>query len=65
MENCNGLVVASEASQATDRAERKAAIKMAQTLQGVAFKNLGADKIYAIRDFVANLRISGITPHVV
>ena len=64
MENRNGLVVASEVSQATGRAEREAAIRMARSLKGAYQKTLGADKGYDTREFVADLRISGITPHV-
>jgi IS5 family transposase len=64
MENRNGLVVASEVSQATGRAERVAALRMARSLKGAHQKTLGADKGYDTREFVADLRISGITPHV-
>jgi IS5 family transposase len=65
MENRNGLVVASEVSQATGRAERDSALRMARSLKGAHQKTLGADKGYDTREFVADLRISGITPHVV
>jgi hypothetical protein len=64
MENRNGLVVASEVSQANGTAEREAALRMAHSLRGAHQKTLGADKGYDTRDFVADLRISGITPHV-
>jgi IS5 family transposase len=64
MENRNGLVVASEVSQANGTAEREAALRMANSLRGAHPKTLGADKGYDTRDFVADLRISGITPHV-
>ena len=64
MENHNGLVVASEDSQANGRAERDAALRMARSLRGAQQKTLGADKGYDTREFVAHLRISGITPHV-
>lgn len=64
MENRNGLVVASEVSQATGKAERDAALRMARSLRGAHQKTLGADKGYDTREFVADLRISGITPHV-
>ena len=64
MENRNGLVVASEVSQATGKAERDAALRMARSLSGAHQKTLGADKGYDTRDFVADLRISGITAHV-
>ena len=65
MENRNGLVVASQVSQATGRAERDAAVNMARSLLGPHQKTLVAGKGYDIREFVAGLRISGITPHVV
>jgi hypothetical protein len=64
MDNRNGLVVASEVSQATGKAERDAVLRMARSLSGTQQKCLGADKGYDTRDFVADLRISGITPHV-
>jgi len=64
MENRNGLVVASEVTQASGTAERDSALRMARSLRGAHQKTLGADKGYDTRDFVADLRISGITPHV-
>ena len=64
MENRNGLVVASEVTQATGTAERDSALRMARSIKGAHQKTLGADKGYDTRDFVAELRISGITPHV-
>ena len=64
MENRNGLVVASEGSQASGTAERDSALRMARALKGAHQKTLGADKGYDTRDFVADLRINGITPHV-
>jgi hypothetical protein len=44
MENRNGLVVASEVSHATGKAERDAALRMARSLRGAHKKSLGADK---------------------
>jgi hypothetical protein len=44
MENRNGLVVASEVNQATGKAERDAAVRMARSLKGAHQKTLGADK---------------------
>jgi len=64
MENRNGLVVASEVTQASGTAERDAALWMVRSLKGEHQKTLGADKGYDTRDFVADLRINGITPHV-
>ena len=63
MENRNGLVVASEVTQAAATDERNSALRMDHSLRGSNQKNLGADKGYDTRDFVADLRISGITPH--
>ena len=64
LENRNGLVVASEVTLASGTAERDSALRMARSLRGAHQKTLGADKGYDTRDFVADLRISGITPHV-
>ncbi len=64
MENRNGLVVTSEVTQASGTAERDSALRMARSLRGAHQKTLGANKGYDTRDFVADLRISGITPHV-
>ncbi|KEF41499.1 MAG: transposase [Cyanobium sp. CACIAM 14] len=64
MENRHGLVVASEVTPADGYGERAAAMRMARSLPGAHQKTLGADKGYDTRDFVADLRFSGITPHV-
>ena len=64
MENRNCPVVASEVSQATGRAERDSALRLMRSIRGAHQKTLGADKGYDTRDFVADLRINGITPHV-
>lgn len=63
MEHRNGLVVTSEVSQATDRVERGAALRMARSLKGAYQKTVGSDKDYDTRDFVADIPINGITPH--
>jgi hypothetical protein len=63
MENRNGLVVASEVSQATGRAERDSSLRLMRSIRGAHQKTLGADKSYDTRDFVADLPINGITPH--
>lgn len=44
MEHRNGMVVASEVSQATGRAEREAALRMARSLKGAYQTMLGADE---------------------
>jgi hypothetical protein len=64
MENRHGLVVASEVTPADGYGERAAALRMARALRGAQQKTLGADKGYDIRDFVADLRFAGVTPHV-
>jgi IS5 family transposase len=62
IENRQGLVVDAELTQATGRAEREAALQMADRLP--AGSTLGADKGYDTREFVADLRARQITPHV-
>ncbi|WP_371323871.1 IS5 family transposase [Dechloromonas sp. ZY10] len=63
MENRNGLVVDVEATQATGKAEREAALRMtARTMK--AGSTLGADKGYDTADFVQSLREMKVTPHV-
>ena len=64
MENRHGLVVASEVPPADGYDERAAAVRMACSLPGAHQKTLGADKGYDTKDFVANIRLAGITPHV-
>jgi len=64
MENRHGLVVASEVTPADGYGERAAAVRMARSLPGAHQKTLGADKGYDTRDFVADIRFAGITPHV-
>ena len=62
MENRHGLAVGARVTVATGTAEREAAVAMARRLRpGVT---LGADKGYDARDFVAELRAEGVTPHV-
>lgn len=66
MENRHGLVVQADATQATGRAEREAAITMLDA-QAPGTENqltLGADKAYDTSDFVADLRQMCVTPHV-
>ena len=64
MDNRHGLVVASEVTPADGYGERAAAMRMARSLPGAHQKTLGADKGYDTRDFVADIRFSGVTPHV-
>jgi transposase len=64
MENRHGLVMASEVTPADGYGERAAALRMARARRGAHRKTLGADKGYDTRDFVADIRFAGITPHV-
>lgn len=64
MENRNGLVVDAELTQATGKAEREAAINLLEQIPGVGPVTVGADKGYDTRDFVAQARAQGVTPHV-
>ena len=62
-ENRHGLVVDVELTEAHGRAEREAAVAMVErSTTGRA--TLGADRGYDTRDFVAQLRSRGVTPHV-
>lgn len=60
----NGLVVASEVTQATFRPEQDSALRMTRSLRGTHLKTLGDDKAYDTMDFLGDLRIRSITPHV-
>lgn len=62
LDNRHGLVVGAQATPATGRAEREAAVALASGLPGGA--TLGADKGYDSRAFVEALRGLGVTPHV-
>ena len=62
-ENRNGLVVDAKVSQATGTAERDVALDLVEAIPGRHRITLGADKNYDTRQFVANLRALGATPH--
>lgn len=64
MENRNGLVVDTSLTKATGTAEREAAIAMIGDLPDDGRITLGTDKGYDTRDFVAEMRRLGVTPHV-
>ena len=64
MENSNGLVVDVEITQATGRAEREAATKMAARTIRRPGATLGADKGYDASEFVQTLHAMNITPHI-
>jgi len=68
MENRNGLVVGTELTAATGTAEREAACTMVDDLPvGLPAGQritVGGDKAYDTKDFVADMRDKGATPHV-
>jgi len=64
MENRNGLVVDTEVSQATGKAEREMAHRMVLRVPGGSPITVAGDKGYDTRDFVGKLRAVGATPHV-
>ena len=64
MENRNGLLVQTFLSEASGRAERDAAMLMAEALPAGKRVTLGGDKNYDTREFVRELRGMNITPHV-
>lgn len=64
-ENRNGLLVDFRILEANGRAEREAALVMLDDgSRGNGPKTLGADKGYDTKDFVAECRSRGVTPHV-
>ena len=64
MENRNGLLLQTFLSEANGRAERDAALLMAEALPPGKRVTTGGDKAYDTRDFVGELRGMNITPHV-
>jgi transposase len=71
MENRNGLVVAAEASLSATLAEREMALKLLDRVVGGKDKaeleqklTLGADTQYQDEEFIEQLRLRGIAPHV-
>jgi transposase len=67
MENRNGLAVDAVTTRVSRHAERLAALEMLDGVvdpDGARRITLGADKGYDTRDFVAELRERGATPHV-
>ncbi|WP_347987634.1 IS5 family transposase [Methylomonas sp. AM2-LC] len=63
MENRHGLVVGVETTQATGTAEREAATKMCKWNVNPE-STLGADKGYDVKEFVNELQLQGINPHI-
>ena len=64
MENRHALVVDTRLSLATGTAEREAALEMVAERPGNHRITLGADKAYDVAEFVADLRVLNVTPHV-
>ena len=64
MENRNGLLVQTFLTEANGRAERDAAMLMAEAIRPGKRVTLGADKNYDTQEFVRELRGMNITPHV-
>jgi transposase len=64
MENRNGLLLQTFLSEASGRAERDAALLMAEALPAGKRGTLGGDKNYDTQEFVRELRGMNITPHV-
>jgi transposase len=64
MENRNGLVVDAALTTATGTAEREAAASMLSALPAGGRITVGADKLFDTRDFIAEMRRLGVTPHV-
>src|SRR6185436_275774 len=66
IENRHGLVVQANATAATGRAEREAALSMVDRHDPGSERRLtlGADKAYDTSDFVAAMRQKCVTPHV-
>lgn len=64
MENRNGLAVDTCLTQSTGTAEREAAEAMLDGIPGNHRVTLGADKGYDAGEFVRELRVMKVTPHV-
>jgi transposase len=63
-ENRNGLVVEARVTMASGRAEREAALEMLEERTEGRRVTVGGDKGYDVREFVADVRDLGVTPHV-
>jgi transposase len=64
MEHRSGLIVDATVTPADGHGERDAAVVMIERCPGDHRITVAADKAYDTRDFVANLRAMGATPHV-
>ena len=63
-ENRHGLVVEAMVTEAGQRAEREAALRMLPRVRRRRGATLGADKAYQEEQFIAGLREQNIIPHV-
>lgn len=70
MENRNGLIVAAEASQSSNAAERQVGLTMLDRVVGSKWKRLGkkitlgGDALYQEREFIQGLRERQVAPHI-
>ncbi len=64
MEHRHGLVVDVEVTEANGFAERKAALKLIDRQPARGQRTVAGDKAYDTKDFVADCRERGVTPHV-
>src|SRR5229473_2107171 len=64
MENRNGLAVAAKLSLASGTAERETALELIKQRPPKSRMTLSGDKAYDTRNFVRELRASGVVPHV-
>jgi transposase len=64
IEHRSGLIVKTAVTPATGHGERDAALVMIETLPSAHRITVAADKGYDTRDFVAELRHMGVTPHI-
>ena len=64
MENRNGLLLQTFLTEAHGRAERDAALLMAEVLPPGKRVTMGGDKAYDTQEFIRELRGMNITPHV-
>jgi Transposase DDE domain/Transposase domain (DUF772) len=64
MENRNGLLVEAFLTESNGRAERDAALLMAEAIPPGKRVTLGGDKAYDTQEFVKELRGMNVTPHV-
>jgi len=64
IENRNGLVVDTELVECSGTAEREAAVRMAERIEGDQRVTVGGDKGYDTRGLVGEMRERNVTPHV-